>query len=378
MARDLPWRRTHDPYAIWVSEVMLQQTRTEVVARYYARFMEDFPNVAALARAEDEAVRARWSGLGYYRRAALLHKGARVVVDQHGGVVPSDLETLLALPGVGRYTAGAIRSFAFDQRAPIVDGNVGRVFSRIGALEGPVDDTRVRARHWALADAYVDADHPNTSNQALIELGATVCTPKAPTCGGCPVRPWCKATATGHPERFPAAKTKARSPEVARAALVLRDPHGRVLLRRRPRAGLLASLWEAPAWEGAEASAALARWAERECLADLRDHGVVQHVFTHRKWRTQVRSASIGSDRWDLDRITRSLDQDTRDPEQAGSGSAEEEMLWAAEADLQALGLPTASRNVLLAAGPWSLRAAGGRSLPLFSAEGAGESSATR
>jgi A/G-specific adenine glycosylase len=201
--RDLPWRRTRDPYAVWVSEVMLQQTRVDTVVPFHARFLQRFPTVEALARAPETEVLAVWSGLGYYRRARLLHAGARAVLAAHEGRVPDTFEALRALPGVGDYTAGAIGSIAFGLRVPVVDGNVERVLTRLHALPGDPSAPPTKGVLRALAARYAEHPAPGEVNQALMELGATVCAPTSPRCLLCPLGPGCQARARGEPERFP-------------------------------------------------------------------------------------------------------------------------------------------------------------------------------
>jgi A/G-specific adenine glycosylase len=201
--RDLPWRRTRDPYAIWVSEVMLQQTRAETVIPYYVRFMARFPTVRALGDAQLDDVLAAWSGLGYYRRARFLHAGARVIVERHGGAIPDDAESLREIPGIGRYTAGAIASIAFDRREAIVDGNVERVLTRFDAIEGDPRRAPVRETVWSLARRFADGARPGDVNQSLMEIGATMCSPVAPTCSACPLANGCAARRRGEAERFP-------------------------------------------------------------------------------------------------------------------------------------------------------------------------------
>ena len=235
--RDLPWRRTRDPYAIWVSETMLQQTQVATVLPYYRRFMEAFPSVQALDHASLDAVRSVWSGLGYYRRAKNLKQAARVLVNRHGGLLPADYEVLLSLPGIGRYTAGAIMSIAFDRRYAAPDGNVRRVYARLLGL------TDARQIDHA-AGEMVSLGRPGDFNQAVMELGATVCLPAAPLCKRCPLAHWCQARASG------AFDVPRRQPVRAKAVqwpLVFVESRSRVLLHRRPDSGLLAGLWELPA-----------------------------------------------------------------------------------------------------------------------------------
>jgi A/G-specific adenine glycosylase len=283
--RDLPWRRTRDPWAIWVSEAMLQQTRVEVVIPYYERFLARFPDPGALACADLDEVLGLWAGLGYYSRARNL-KAAAERVSASGGRVPDSVEALMSLPGVGRYTAGAIASIAFDRPAPIVDGNVARVLARLRGIREPVDEAAGRARLWAEAEALAAGPHPGDLNQALMELGATVCTPRAPRCPTCPVARRCAARAAGNAEALPR-RAPRRAPRRIRAvaALVLRG--GRALAVQRPARGLLGGLWELPGGEvaGAADRAALARiLRERTGLevgaADA--VGRLEHGFSHR------------------------------------------------------------------------------------------------
>jgi A/G-specific adenine glycosylase len=222
-ARVLPWRGSRDPYAIWVSEVMLQQTRVDTVIPYYKRFMDRFPSPRKLADAPIDSVLSAWAGLGYYRRARMLHAGAKQLVEHHHGKLPMRASELRTLPGIGEYTAGAIASMAFGQREPVVDGNVERVLTRVFALSG---DPRMAANKkflWSLARRFADCERPGDTNQALMELGATVCLPSLPRCLDCPVKSWCKAREKGEPERYPE-KRSARSPrEEYWAALVAFD-----------------------------------------------------------------------------------------------------------------------------------------------------------
>jgi A/G-specific adenine glycosylase len=233
--RDLPWRRTRDPYAIWVSEIMLQQTRVAAVVPFYERFLARFPDVRALARARIDSVLARWSGLGYYRRARYHHEAARTIARTG---FPTTAAGWRALPGIGAYTSAAIASICFDAPAAVVDGNVERVLSRLHAMRA-----RDRRRWQELADAWLDPAAPGEHNQAVMELGATVCTPRAPVCGACPLRADCAGRGT--PERYPAPKPRAKVREERRAvAYVERD--GRVLLRRIEGGGVLSGMWDLP------------------------------------------------------------------------------------------------------------------------------------
>ncbi len=244
-ARDLPWRRTADPYAIWVAEVMLQQTQVATAAPYYERWMARFPTVERLASSDREHVLEAWAGLGYYARARNLHRAAQIVSERHGGRLPDTATELRTLPGVGEYTAGAVASIAFGRLEPAVDGNVRRVLSRLFDMERP---TPRGLREVALA--VLDPDRAGDSNQALMELGATICRPRAPECGECPLAADCLALERGTVERRPPRPPRSRVPEVDITAFVTVDDRERTLMVRRPESGLLAGLWEFPSREG--------------------------------------------------------------------------------------------------------------------------------
>jgi A/G-specific adenine glycosylase len=244
--RDLPWRRTSDPYAIWVSEVMLQQTQVDRVVPYFERFVSRFPTVEALAGASLEEVLSQWRGLGYYSRARNLHAAAKVVAREHRGRLPDDVEGLRALPGFGRYTAGAVASIAFGRQTPLVDGNVARVLSRLFEIDGAPGDKAREALLWALATVLVQGERPGDFNQALMELGATVCTPSSPTCLLCPVRGRCRAQASGRQGELPPPKKPAPRKRLE-LAVALSQRGGEVLLARRAERGLFGGLWELPA-----------------------------------------------------------------------------------------------------------------------------------
>ena len=241
-ARNLPWRQTSDPYPIWVSEIMLQQTRVNAVLDYYARFLTLFPTVTALAQAEEPAVLAAWSGLGYYRRAKLMHKAAKLVVQEHQGVLPRTAEQLRELPGIGEYTSSAIASIAFGEPVAVVDGNVERVLLRIfpGHEQPPAKANWFRAR----AATLLDPQRPGDFNQSMMELGAMICLPQRPLCLQCPVQPFC---ATRGEHQAPAPK-KMRNRHIA-YALLRRNRSGtsQVLLQQRPSsASLMPGMWELP------------------------------------------------------------------------------------------------------------------------------------
>ena len=228
--RDLPWRRTRDPYRVWVSEIMLQQTRVAAVIPYYERFLDRFPNPHALAAAPEEEVVRLWSGLGYYSRARNLHKAAQKIVAEHGGEFPSRLKDVLELPGIGNYTAAAILSIAFEKKYAVLDGNVARVLARLGAIRGDLRASRLWQRLQGCADNYLDRKSPGDWNQAMMELGATLCSPKSPQCLLCPVAQFCEGRKLGIAELLPEKRKKRETVEIHLAAAVFADEYGRTLL----------------------------------------------------------------------------------------------------------------------------------------------------
>jgi A/G-specific adenine glycosylase len=245
--RPLPWRGERDPYRVWLSEVMLQQTRVATATPYYHAFLERFPTLESLARSREADVLAAWAGLGYYRRARQLREAARLVVREHGGRVPGESAAFALLPGVGRYTLGAVLSIAFDRALPALDGNVARVLSRWRALRAALREPRGAQVLWALAATLVPARRPGDWNQALMELGATVCTPRAPRCGECPASRWCRAFALDRVAAFPPVPAR-RAGEKVRQAVVLIERRDRMLVARRE-GPLLTGLWEPPGVE---------------------------------------------------------------------------------------------------------------------------------
>jgi len=286
-ARILPWRARRgeraDPYRVWLSEIMLQQTTVKAVGPYYARFLLRWPTVKALAKASLDDVLRAWAGLGYYARARNLHACAKAVVERHGGQFPDDIGTLRALPGVGTYTAAAMAAIAFDLPAVPVDGNVERVVSRLFAVEAELPAAKPAIRE--LAASLLPLQRAGDFAQALMDLGATICSPKRPACALCPWNHACAANARGDQETFPR-KAPKREGRVRRgAAFVALRGDGRVLLRRRPAKGLLASMMEVPGTEWThDFKENLARESAPALRADLRWRrlpGVVRHVFTH-------------------------------------------------------------------------------------------------
>jgi A/G-specific adenine glycosylase len=244
--RDLPWRKTRDPYAIWVSEVMLQQTQVKTVLGYYERWMQRFPTLNDLAAAADSDVLHAWQGLGYYSRARRLLSGARAVAEKHGGHLPRDVQALLALPGIGPYSAGAIASIAFGLCEPIVDGNVVRVLCRLFALSGDPAKAPLKRKLWELARELVPADAPSEFNQSMMELGATICTPTSPRCPECPVADRCQALARGLERKLPELAKRQAPTEVATAAAYVRRGDTVLLRQLPPDAPRWAGLWVLP------------------------------------------------------------------------------------------------------------------------------------
>ncbi len=334
-ARPLPWRETDDPYAIWVSEIMLQQTRVETVIPYWQRWMARFPDVEALASAREEEVLKAWEGLGYYSRARNLRKGAAVVRERFGGEVPSDPDHLREVPGIGPYTAGAVASIAFGVVTPAVDGNVRRVLSRL------FDEPKPTAA-WLRdrAGELVDPDRPGDFNQALMELGATVCTPTSPRCTGCPVATRCAARTAGTQEERPAPKKRAPVPHrriTLVAACRSTDDGWRVAMRRRPFDGLLGGLWEFPEWE---------HDADPPLAVTLPE---VEHAFSH--FRATYRPFLV---------VARGAAEGCGAAELHGTGEVSTgEPRWLPARQIDALALPVAQRRIAESVLDWLGRQSG-------------------
>jgi len=277
---------------------MLQQTQVSRVLEKFDGFIRRFPTAAALAAAHEDEVLAEWQGLGYYRRARLLHAAAKAVVERHGGEVPDDPAALRALPGVGRYTSGAIASIAFGRREPIVDGNVARVFQRVEAKRGSASDPKVQAWAWQLAERFVaGAGDPARANEGLMELGATVCTPAAPRCGGCPIAKGCRARAEGLVDAIPAAKPRAPRQELVLVTARVTRSDGALLVEQRPRGGLWGGLWQPPTVESADGAMLSPRAAARLLGLDLTlsPAGEVPFATTHRAVRFIVLDGTVRS-----------------------------------------------------------------------------------
>jgi A/G-specific adenine glycosylase len=297
--RPMPWRGIRDPYRIWVSEVMLQQTQVATARPFYQRFIARFPTLRALSRATEAAVLASWAGLGYYRRARNLREAARIVVREHAGRLPDDPGAFGQLPGAGRYTTGAVLSIAFDRSLPALDGNVARVLSRLFALRAAIREPRGAKALWAIAEALVPARGAGDWNQAIMELGAVVCLPRTPRCDACPVRGQCRARALGRVDEFPPVPVR-RATERRRRAVALIERGGRMLVVRRS-GPLLEGLWEPPGVDlepGVRARHALAAELARHGVrARLEPTGhVLRHTITHRAIEVEVwRAHPIGA-----------------------------------------------------------------------------------
>jgi A/G-specific adenine glycosylase len=358
-ARDLPWRRgdprtgRRDPYRSLVSEVMLQQTQVARVLEKFAPFIDKFPSVRALADAEEEQVLASWAGMGYYRRARLLQGAAREMVGRHGGEVPADTALLRALPGVGRYTAGALASICFGAPTPIVDGNVKRVLMRLAGRRGSQSGSTVDRWAWARAEVLVRVAgslRPPVAgefNEGLMELGATVCTPRRPRCEGCPVRTRCSAYARGLQEQIPEPKAAAARRDLFCVSVIMRDGAGRLLVERRPDRGMWAGMWQAPTLEAAvEPSESSVR-----ALAGGRAPGPVvarfDHGTTHREVRFVVRRAAILG---------------PRGAERMAAGRTDRR--WLERSEVAGLALSNPQRRVLLEIEARAGRAAGAAGVP--------------
>jgi len=311
--RDLPWRGSGDPYAIWVSEIMLQQTRVETVLPYFERFMARFPDVRALAEAPLQSVLKAWENLGYYSRARNLHRAAKEIVENHGGTLPADREALLRLSGIGPYTAGAILSFAFGRAEPAVDGNVRRVLSRLYGIREVLERPATQRELDQKARALVPPDRPGDFNQALMDLGSGICTPRVPRCPSCPLAAMCAANRDGDPESLPVRQKRKPVPGRRAAAAVIRDDRGRLLVVKRVDRGLLGGLWKLPGGEvedGERPPRSLERFVEQELGLQVRAGrdplAAVEHTYSHFRLTLEAyacewkagRPRALGCDAW--------------------------------------------------------------------------------
>ena len=296
-ARDLPWRRTRDGYAVWISEIMLQQTRVAAVIPYYERFLRELPDVNALANVDDDRLHKLWEGLGYYSRARNLKKAAGEIVSRFDGIMPDRHDALITLPGIGEYTAGAIASIAFGERVPAVDGNVLRVYARLFGVERDIRDRVFKKEVRAFLLPLVPAEHPGAFNAALMELGATVCLPNGqPKCSECPVREFCVAYKQGRTAELPLLSAK-KPRKIERKTVFALSLNGGLVGYRRPESGLLAGLWQLPEAAGELSDAEAAVW--------LGEHGILpvgelrfyerKHIFTHIEWHMRVCAADVSA-----------------------------------------------------------------------------------
>ena len=279
--RILPWREDPAPYHVWISEIMLQQTRVDTVIDYYHRFLSRFPDISSLAAADGDEVRSCWQGLGYYRRCEMLHKAAKIVEKDFGGILPRDYEKLLSLPGFGRYTAAAVMSIGFQKPYPAVDGNVLRVMMRVRNSDECIDDEKTKRRTEEELGAIMPEDHPSEFTQALMDLGATVCLPNGePKCGLCPWLPFCEGRQRA--AELPVRKVKKARRKEKRTVLLL-CCNGEIALKKRPSKGLLANMWEFPNESG--------HLSEEEIRSryggEIRRLGSSVHIFSHLEWHME-------------------------------------------------------------------------------------------
>ncbi len=280
--RQLPWQQQRTAYRVWVSEIMLQQTQVSTVIPYYQRFIQRFPDVQALAGAAQDEVLHYWTGLGYYSRARNLHRCAQWVCEHHGGEFPADVEALSALPGIGRSTAGAIHSLAQGGRAPILDGNVKRVLARLHAIDGWPGASAVQKQLWAHAEAHTPDRRVADYTQAIMDLGATLCTPRRPDCPACPLAAHCAARATGDPQRYPGRKPRREMPVRRSHMLLIEDAAGAVLLQRRDGPGVWRGLWVFPEAEPDQAAVDWCVLALGQAPGQIRSAwAVFRHTFSH-------------------------------------------------------------------------------------------------
>ncbi|NTV58177.1 MAG: A/G-specific adenine glycosylase [Deltaproteobacteria bacterium] len=334
-SRDLPWRHTRDPYSIWISEIMLQQTQVETVIPYYLRFLRRFTSVRALAEARTDEVLKMWENLGYYSRARNLHAAAKEIVARWGGRLPQNRKDLLALSGVGEYTASAILSIAFALPVAAIDGNVSRVISRLFALPSPLGSPESRKQVLDLANHLLSKKHPGAFNQAIMDLGATVCTPRAPSCLSCPLRDLCKAKDLELQEQLPVTKKRPALSHKHVTAAILLDRKKRVLVVQRPASGLLGGLWKFPGGERGAKEAleeALVRTVREELgvgVRVLKAMASIKHAYTHFRVTCHVYRCALVRGR------LKSLEG--------------REWKWVSAEDLQRLALSKAERKILAA-----------------------------
>lgn len=295
--RNLPWRKDQDPYKVWISEIMLQQTQVDTVIPYFHRFVEQFPTVYDLAAADEQQVLKAWEGLGYYSRARNLQHAVKEVVADYGGEVPSNPQELGKLKGIGPYTQGAILSIAFNQPEPAVDGNVMRVLSRVLNIDDDIAKGKTRKVFENITRELIYKDDPSSFNQAVMELGALVCTPKSPMCLLCPVREYCRAYEEGIQEQLPVKSKKAKQTVKTYKAILIRNSQGQVVIEKRPDTGLLANLWQFPMVpSNIKTIEQVEQWLYKEYGLDViinKKRGQLKHVFSHIIWNINVYDAII-------------------------------------------------------------------------------------
>ncbi len=324
--RELPWRGHFSPYRTWVSEIMLQQTQVVTVVGYYNRFMAAFPTVEALSKADESDVFKLWEGLGYYSRARHLMRCAKQIVEVHGGDFPNDLEALKKCPGIGPYTAGAIKSIAFNEPAPAVDGNVMRVISRVKALPHDISDPKTRIFFENEVMGLMGGS-PRSFNQGLMELGALICTPKKPSCEGCPVRLACAAYAAGNPMAYPV-KLKKIKKTSQKMAVVIVERENKLLILKRPSGGLMGDLWGFPVLEMAEGSEEVAKHMMSEFGLEVKLKETLygdRHIFTHLNWEMWLLRCDYVAGELQIDYP---------------------EVLWVEKSDLKSFAFPTAFKKL--------------------------------
>ena len=326
----LPWQNTRDPYRVWLSEIMLQQTQVSTVLDYYAKFLKNFPTVADLAAASQDQVMGLWSGLGYYSRARNLHQCAKDVMTKFGGAFPQTAQDLMSLPGIGRSTAAAVASFCFSERVAIMDGNVKRVLTRLWAYDADLSVSKNEKVLWQMAEAALPTKQIQTAmprySQALMDLGATICLPRKPLCQSCPVRTECKAHELGEPEKFPVKTRKLKRTSEVLWLLLANNQKGQVWLEKRPESGIWASLYSLPVFASEEALSAAV--LKSDLPKNSKRHWEIlptfKHVLTHKDLHCHVVKTKL-----------------TKGPISTGSGA------WWSEEDWQVLGLPTPIRHLL-------------------------------
>ncbi len=325
--RDLPWRKTKDPYKIWVSEVMLQQTRVDTVIPYYNRFMEEFPTPQVLAEAPEEKLLKQWEGLGYYSRARNLQAGVREVVENYGGIVPDNRPEISKLKGIGPYTAGAVLSIAYNKAEHAVDGNVMRVLSRVLLIDADISLPKTKKIFEQAVMELIDINHPSEFNQGLMELGALVCTPTSPKCLLCPVREYCTAFNEGNPEELPVKTKKVKTKNLHYDVFVVQNEKGQFLLEKRPETGLLANMWQFPMLEqnskAEHTNESLLSTNYQVELINREKLFTFKHIFSHLVWHMD--SYIIGVEQ---------------------KSDAQENGLWFTEEEMQKLPMPVPMQKI--------------------------------